>query len=63
MKFELDAHAAIGLLNEAIQSAKAAGLPWRDEPLVLKPARKLVDLVRKSQDLAVKSSDDEGEAT
>lgn len=59
-KFELDARTAIALLNEAIQAAKSAGLPWRDEPLVLKPAKKLVDLVRKSQDLAVKSGAEEG---
>jgi CRISPR-associated protein Csb1 len=58
-KFELDASTSITLLNEAIQAAKAVGLPWRDEPLILRPAKKLVDLIRKSQDLAVKSGADE----
>lgn len=59
-EFELTADQAINLLNEAIEAAKSKKLPWRDEALVLKPADKLVDLIRKSQDLAVKSSADDG---
>ena len=61
--FALSAKEAIELLDEAIQLAKSVKLPWRDEPLILKPAKKLVELVRKSQDLAVKSGGDEGDAT
>jgi len=59
-KFELTAKQAIDLLNNAIKHAEEKQLPWRKEPLVLKPAKKLVDLVRKSQELAVKSGADEG---
>lgn len=58
--FELDGDAAIGLLNDAIMIAESAGLPWMKEPLRLKPAKKLVELVRKSQELAVFSGGDEG---
>lgn len=58
--FELDANAAIQLLSEAVKHAKRLGLPWLTEPLKLKPAKKLVELVRKSQELAI-SSGDEGE--
>ena len=49
----LDAEAAVALLREAIDAATAAGLPWPTEPVRLKPAKKLVELVRKSQELAV----------
>ncbi len=39
------------LLQEAIQEAIDAGLPWEAEPLRLKPSASLADLVRKSQQL------------
>ncbi len=54
---ELDADAAVGLLGEAIAAVRSAGLPWRSEPLVLKPSDKLVQLVRKSQQVAVESGE------
>lgn len=60
--FELDAKAAIHLLVEAVAHAKAIGLPWMDQPLKLKPAKKLVDLVRKSQELAIVSGGEGGES-
>lgn len=53
--FELDSDAAIALLTESAEAAQKAGLPWLTEPLVLKPQAKLVELVRKSQQLAVAS--------
>lgn len=52
-KFTLSAEQAIELLETAIEAARQQQLPWRTEPLRLKPANKLVQLVRKSQDLAV----------
>ncbi len=58
--FELNADQAISLLNAAIKEAEAKKLPWRKEPLTLKPAEKLVALIRKSQELAVSSGADEG---
>jgi len=61
-EFELDGNAAINLLKEAITLAEKAGLPWLKTPLQLKPAQKLVELVRKSQELAVFSGGDEGGA-
>jgi CRISPR-associated protein Csb1 len=57
---ELSADDAVQLLKEAVANAVKAGLPWRVEPLKLKPASKLVELVRKSQELAVSSGTDEG---
>jgi hypothetical protein len=60
-EFELDATQATALLKDAIKEAvEKWNLPWRQEPLSLKPAKKLVELVRKSQELAVESSADEG---
>lgn len=57
--FELDAEAAIELLADAVKAATKAGLPWLTKPLILKPQAKLVELVRKSQQLAVQSGGDE----
>lgn len=53
----LDGEAAIQLLTEAVQQATKLGLPWLTEPLKLKPAKKLVELVRKSQELAITSGE------
>lgn len=50
--FELDAGAAITLLNEAVQDAKNAKLPWEGK-ISLTPSDELVELVRRSQVLAV----------
>ena len=59
-KVELDAEGAIALLHDAVEEAKARNLPWREAPLSLKPAEKLVKLVRKSQELKVASGAGEG---
>lgn len=48
----LDADAAIGLLDAAVEAAESVGLKWRKKPLELKPSPQLVQLVRKSQELA-----------
>jgi CRISPR-associated protein Csb1 len=56
--FELKADAAIQVLQEAVQQATQLGLPWLTEPLKLKPAKRLVELVRKSQELAINSGDE-----
>jgi CRISPR-associated protein Csb1 len=61
-RFGVDAESAIGVFNEAVEAAKATGLPWRDTPLRLEPTEDLVKLVRKSQELAVaEGADGEGE--
>jgi CRISPR-associated protein Csb1 len=60
--FELDADTAIKLLSDAVAQAKAMGLPWMERPLKLKPAKKLVELVRKSQELAIVSGGEGGES-
>ena len=38
------------LLLDSIATAKAAGLPWRDEPIRLEPSKALAELVKRSQD-------------
>jgi CRISPR-associated protein Csb1 len=59
--FKLDADAAVKVLAEAVKKAKALGLPWREEPVVLTPSDDLVKLVVKSQNLAAKQGGDVGE--
>lgn len=51
-RFTLPVDDAIAIYNEAVQAAKAAGLPWQQEEIVLHPSPELVALVRKSQELA-----------
>lgn len=45
----IDGEAAIALLKEAIAAAEALGLTWMKKPLKLKPTKRLVELVQKSQ--------------
>jgi CRISPR-associated protein Csb1 len=60
-KFTLSAEQAIDIFKDAVDAAKKAGLPWREEPLVLTPAEQLVKLVAKSQQLAAKQGGDGSE--
>lgn len=55
--YVLDADSAISLLSDTVKQARSLGLPWLTEPLRLQPARKLVELVRKSQELAITSGE------
>ena len=49
--FDLDQDAALRLLADAIEQAKKAELPWEDR-IELTPSAELVELVRRSQELA-----------
>ena len=49
--FDLDPDAALRLLADAIEQARKAGLPWEGQ-VELTPSAELVDLVRRSQQLA-----------
>ncbi len=57
-EYELGAEDALTLLNEAIAEAREAGLPWEGE-IALTPAPELVELVRRSQELASESGAEE----
>jgi len=48
-EFLLTSSGATELLSAAVERARNAGLPWPDEPVVLRPSAALVDLVRRSQ--------------
>ena len=52
--FSMDTDSALELLQKAVESAKRVNLIWREEPLRLTPAPRLVDLVKKSQELTAK---------
>ena len=49
--FDLDQEAALRLLADAIAQARKAELPWEDR-IELTPSAELVELVRRSQELA-----------
>ena len=57
-EFELSPEDALELLAAAITEAKNAGLPWEDE-IELTPSPDLVELVRRSQELAITSGEGE----
>ena len=58
-KFDLSPEDALNLLQETITEAKKAGLPWEGE-IELTPSVELVELVRRSQELASASGGEEG---
>jgi len=61
--FAMPSDQAIEIFDKAVETARAAGLPWREEPLTLTPSEQLVKLVVKSQNLAVQQgADEEGAA-
>lgn len=57
----LEVEDTIKLLKEAIDAAKAIGLPWREQPLQLVPSDDLVKIVVKSQELAQKHGGEGGD--
>ena len=54
--FELERAEALGLVAEAADHAAAAGLPWRTGELLLRPADRLVKLIRNSQNLTAQGA-------
>ena len=48
-QYDLEHAATLALYRQAVEDAKAAGLPWLDEPITLTPEDKLIDLVRRSR--------------
>lgn len=57
----LSADEAIKLLKDAVDAAKNIGLPWREEPLRLRPSDDLVELVVRSQQRAITQGGEGGE--
>jgi CRISPR-associated protein Csb1 len=49
----VDANRAIAVLQEAVEQAERAGLSWPTEPILLTPQPRLVELVRRSRELAL----------
>ena len=47
----LDSKAVRAELEDAINAAKLAGLAWQDEPVMLTPQPKLIELIKKSREL------------
>ena len=58
-EFALDPDAALDLLSNAIEVAKDAGLPW-EGVIELSPSPDLVELVRRSQELAREGGTEQG---
>ena len=56
-QFECDSETALSILREAITEARELGLPWEGE-IALTPSPELVELVRRSQELASASPEE-----
>lgn len=54
--YELTGDDAVSLFNAALKEAKSVGLPWEGE-IALTPSNDLVELVRRSQELAAESGE------
>ncbi len=46
---------AVGLYEDAVTELRAAGLAWDEEPVRLRPAAQLVELVKRSRELTVQA--------
>jgi CRISPR-associated protein Csb1 len=57
-QFELTSADALTLVAEAAERTAAAGLAWRSGELLLRPSTRLVELIRRSHDLAAGGSED-----
>lgn len=58
--FGLNAKEAAALLGEAVEGAKAAGLPWAETPVTLQPSGNLAKLVSESRRRAMLTEPAEG---
>jgi CRISPR-associated protein Csb1 len=50
--FDMSSADALKLVTETAERAAAAGMPWRDGEMLLRPAERLVTLIRNSQAIA-----------
>jgi CRISPR-associated protein Csb1 len=63
IEFTLDRDGALALLAEAKEAAVAAGLAWESDEVLLQPTDRLVDLIRRSRDVAaVRPAEDDEDA-
>src|SRR5690606_30353216 len=60
-RFSLTSEDAVTLLKDAREAAGEVGMGWRTEPIDLRPAPKLVELIRKSRRVAAVGGDTEEE--
>ena len=61
--FDFPVEQAREAYTESVDIARAAGLPWMEQEMVLEPNPHLVELVRKSQDLAADQTDGDEDAS
>ena len=57
--YEVSAERAVNLFNDAVAEAVAKGLPWEKEPIDLTPSDDLLQLVRRSHEIAAEGAEEE----
>ncbi len=58
---QLTAEQAIDLYKSAVEASVKVGLPYRTEPIVLRPGKALIELLQRSQEIAAESGVEEDE--
>lgn len=62
-QYKVSGDTALALYKEAVGAAREAGLPFMEKEMVLRPSPQLVQLVKRSQELAAKTATENGEGT
>lgn len=57
--FALSSDQAMALFTRAVEAARKLGLPWETDPIMLTPSPELIELVKKSQQLAAEAAGQE----
>jgi hypothetical protein len=57
--FTLTATQSAELFFQAVQAARAAGLPWREGDIILRPMNKLVDLVQRGRSVLAQDEEED----
>jgi CRISPR-associated protein Csb1 len=52
LAYDLSSDDAVALLKSAAEAASTAGIPWQTEEIKLKPSANLIELVKRSQEVA-----------
>lgn len=61
MPFGVDSATAAALVAQAADEVKSAGFRWSGDEIVLVPERKLVDLVKRSEELLAETPEEDEE--
>jgi CRISPR-associated protein Csb1 len=62
VRLSFDVGEASSVFAETVAAARSAGLPWRDEEIILTPSDRLIELVRRSEDVLAQTPAEAGQS-